>query len=139
MPERPLLPLPRPTIVTAPRGYGGSTPIRFPPAIRQKERFGPAFTRLRSVLSRKDGAIQLRDDPTSLAPDRVVVFEIAGSVHDFTKALGRIPGLEFMAEYESEFVPDDNFTLEDTRVGREGQARTDKLVPSRFYLAMPDV
>jgi hypothetical protein len=83
--------------------------------------------------------IELREDPTSLAPDRVIVFEIGGSVADFTRAISKVPGLDFIAEGETEEPPDDRFSEKDTRRGREGQVRTDKNVAGRFYLAMPDV
>jgi hypothetical protein len=69
----------------------------------------------------------------------VIVFEIAGSVTDFIKALSRIPGLEFMAEYETDFAPDANFAVQDERKDRAGQDRTDKQVPGCFYLAIPDL
>jgi hypothetical protein len=83
--------------------------------------------------------MELRDDPSSLAPERVIVFEIAGSVGDFVTAVARVPGLEFMAEYDVEAPPDELFAVEDTRKGREGEIRTDRDVPGRFYLAMPNV
>jgi hypothetical protein len=83
--------------------------------------------------------MELRDDPSSLAPERVIVFEIAGTVPNFLKAVRRVEGLEFLAEYEGDFAADDDFALRDERSGREGQDRTDKGVPARFYLAMPDV
>jgi hypothetical protein len=95
MPDRPLLPLPAPSAVALP---GRKFPIgqpRFPSAARQRGRLGPKFTRLRDLLSRPDGVIELREDPSSLAPDRVIVFEIAGSVANFLKAISRIQGLEF--------------------------------------------
>lgn len=140
MAERPLLILPTPERIAAPAGHGGGGKLRLPPKDAQVARFGPDFVRLRQVLdsSRTDG-LELRDDPTSLAPDRVIVFEIAGAVSDFLKAVGRVPGLEFMAEYDTEEPPDDRFAEVDTRKGREGQARPDKDVAGRFYLAMPDV
>jgi hypothetical protein len=81
--------------------------------------------------------MEFRDDPSSLAPDRVIVFEIAGTVGDFVKAISRVPGLEFMVEYDTEEPPDELFAVEDTRAGREGEVRDDKSVPGRFYLAMP--
>jgi hypothetical protein len=81
--------------------------------------------------------MELRDDPSSLAPDRVIVFEIAGTVDDFVKAVAKVPGLEFMAEIETEQPPDELFAVKDSRKGREGLDRDDKDVPGRFYLAMP--
>ena len=139
MPTRPLLRLPAPNPVAIPAGPRGGQNIRFPLRGRQRDKFGPLFTRLQSVLNRQGGALQLREDPTSLAPERVIVFEIAGMVANFLKAVGRVRGLEFMAEYEGDFAADQDFAVQDGRRGREGQDRTDKAVPARFYLAMPDL
>ena len=83
--------------------------------------------------------MELRDDPSSLAPDRVIVFEIAGTIADFFKAVARVDGLEFMAEYEADFSPDEDFAIKDTRKGETSEYRTDKTISGRFYLAMPDV
>jgi hypothetical protein len=140
MAERPLLPLPRPTLVNPPRGFGGGAKPYLPTRDAQLARFGPDFRRLREVLDRGVAdPIALRADPTSLAPDRVVVFEIAGTVADFSRAIARVPGLEFIAEYETEEPPDERFAEKDTRKGRDGQRRKDQNVEGRFYLAMPDV
>jgi hypothetical protein len=139
MPELPLLRLPTPNPAALPRGYGGGEPIRFPSKKRQTDQFDPLFSRLKSVLSRRDAAVRLRDDPSSLAPDRVIVFEIAGTIDNFLRAISQIRGLEFMAEYEADFVADDDFAVQDKRKGKEGEDRTDKPVPGRLYLAMPDV
>jgi Subtilase family len=81
----------------------------------------------------------LRDDPASIAPERAIVFEVAGSIADFYKAVQKIEGLEFLADEEAEFEPDEDFGIIDTRKGRKGELRTDKPVGGRLYLAMPDV
>ena len=57
------------------------------------------------ILNRPDAAMQLRADPTSLAPERLLVFEVTGSVQNFVNAVSRIPGLEFAGE--EELVPDE--------------------------------
>jgi hypothetical protein len=140
MAERPLLALPQPQLVGPPKGTGGGGKPHLPTKGSQVARFGPDFRRLREVLARGGPEIlRLRDDPTSLAPDRVVVFEIAGIVGDFTRALSKVPGFDFIAEYDTEEPPDERFAEVDTRKGREGQLRRDKNVDGRFYLAMPDV
>lgn len=140
MAERPLLVLPRPALVNPPKLRGGGGKPHLPPKSTQVARFGPRFARLREVLTnRAADPMELRRDPTSLAPERVVVFEIAGSVDDFTRGLSRVPGFDFMAEYDTEQPPDDLFAEKDTRKGKEGQIRMDKDVVGRFYLAMPDV
>ena len=58
---------------------------------------------------------------------------------DFYALAGRVEGLEFLADEEIEFEPDDDFFVKDTRKGRVGERRTDKTVGGRLYLAMPDV
>jgi hypothetical protein len=98
MPDRPLLRLPAPAAAESPRGRPAFPTNRYPSAGRQKDKYRPLFRRLREVLSRDGDALALRDDPTSLAPDRVIVFEIAGTVQNLLKAVARIDGLEFMAE-----------------------------------------
>ena len=138
MAARPLLRLPPPDAVGVPGGHFGGARIRFPGRGRQREKFGPLFERLRTVLSTQ-GRLDVRDDPTSLAPERVIVFEVAGTIADFRKAVARIDGLEFMAESEGEFAADEDFALEDSRRGREGQDRTDQGVPGRLYLALPNL
>jgi hypothetical protein len=137
MPARPLLILPRPNQVDPPRGGGGGSDLRLPSRDRQISQFGPIFSRLRGVLDRAD-TLELRSDPTSLAPDRVIVFEIGGTIANFFEAASKVPGLEFMAEFESEFAADENFAVRDSRRGMEGQDRASRAVSGRFYLAMPD-
>jgi len=137
MPERPLLPLPTPRPSVPPGGPRGGSDPRFPSGRRQRETFGPVFNRLREALSR--GAAELRQDPNALAPERVIVFEIAGTVQNFLNAIRKVRGLEFMAEYATEFTADQDFAVIDDRKATKGQDRTDKAVPGRLYLAMPDM
>jgi hypothetical protein len=139
MPQRPLLPLPSPSAVAPPPGPRGGQSIRVPSRSFQAGKFGPTFTRLRAALSSPAGTSGLSADPTSLAPERVIVFEIAGMAAEFFGAVAHIPSLEFMAELEGDFEPDQDFALKDGRKGKKGQDRTDKRVSGRFYLAMPDV
>ena len=53
--------------------------------------------------------------------------------------MASVDGHEFLAELETEFPPDANFAVIDTRKGREGQDRSDKLISGRFDLAMPNL
>lgn len=139
MAERPLLILPNPERIGPPRLPGGGGKPIIPPRGTQARRIGPTLGRLRDALARgPERVLELRADPTALAPDRVIVFEIAGTVADFARAAERVPGLELMVEYETETEPDQFFAEKDTRKGHEGERREDKLVEGRLYLAMPD-
>ena len=49
--------------------------------------------------------LEIRADPTALAPERLLVFEVRGAISDFSNAVRRIPGLELVDE--EELVPDE--------------------------------
>jgi hypothetical protein len=68
-------------------------------AARQDQRIGPKFSRLAEVLARGGGALELRADPTALAPERLLVFEVRGAIGPFAEAVRRA-GLELVDEEE---------------------------------------
>lgn len=137
MVEFPLLPLPTPEVSRRPRSYGRPPQTVFPGRKRQVQRIGPIFQRLQKVLNRDP--LDIRLDPAGIAPERALVFEIAGSIDSFHKAISRVDGLEFFHEEEGSYSPDEDFHILDTRVGHKGEIRDDKLVVSRLYMAMPDI
>jgi hypothetical protein len=81
------------------------------------------------AVERPVDLLALRDDPASIAPERAIVFEVAGSLEDFYKQAA-ILGLEYLGEFESDFPPNADFYDRDGR---------DKSISGRIYLAMPDV
>ena len=133
MPEYPLLPLPafergdppgaRRFVLSAPSLGRG----------RQGERLGPIFERLANVLEEDRDGLSLLDDPSSIAPERALVLEVAGSVVNFQALAARVKGLEFLGDEEIEFEPDEDFFEPDTRKGREGEPRTDRPLGGRLY------
>jgi len=106
---------------------------------RQRERIGPVFQRLKDVFDSDRDPLGLRDDPAGIAPERAIVFEVAGSIDDFGAAVAKIPGLEFLADEACIFDADDDFGIEETRKGKESGIRRDKPIAGRLYMAMPDV
>src|ERR1700730_3635961 len=135
MAERPLLALPSSQASSGPPGGGGAARLRLPTDVQQISTYGPVFRRLRETLARPGGVMTLRDDPESLTPDRVIVFEIAGRIDTFRDAVARVPGLELLAAIETDFPADAHFAVVDKR----DQDRPDKPVTGRFYLAMPNL
>lgn len=83
--------------------------------------------------------LELRSDPSSLAPERAIVLEVAGTVADLTKAIAKVPGFELLDEFETHFDPDENFVMQDQRKGRSGQPRPEIAVAGNLYLTMPDM
>ena len=83
MAEYPLLPLPpsEPGELSAPPSFPQGSPKLSPQ--RQGQRLGPKFERLQTVLASDESGLSLSADPSSIAPDRALVFEVAGSISDF--------------------------------------------------------
>lgn len=102
-PTKPLLRLkPQPD---QPRPVGRAQPVPRPSAFprdRQTETIGPKFTRLAEVLARGANALELRADPAGLAPERLLVFEVRGSISAFANAIQQVAGLELVDEEELE-------------------------------------
>ena len=138
MAEFPLLPIPIRALDRRPRGPRGGSELHLPTPIRQGERLGPVFQRLRDVFEAHRDPLTLQGDPASIAPERALVLEVAGAIDDFYNTVRRIPGLEYLGDEEAEFEADADFAAIDTRAGREGRVRDDKPVAGRLYLAMPD-
>ncbi|MGY4380319.1 hypothetical protein ACVWZ3_007958 [Bradyrhizobium sp. i1.3.6] len=76
-------------------------PTKFSPAA-QNAAFGPRFRRLEEVLRRDPSGLTLRADPSALAPERLLVFEVRGAVANFANAIRKVPGLELIDEEELE-------------------------------------
>ena len=138
MAEFPLLPIPTPELDRRPPGPRGGSNLHLPDLARQGERLQPVFRRLRSVFEDGRDPLTLLDDPASIAPERALVLEIAGTIDEFHHAVGRVRGLELLGDEETEFEADIDFAVRDTRKGRIGERRPDKPVGGRLYLAMPD-
>jgi hypothetical protein len=70
------------------------------PQQRQTDAFSPKFNRLAEVLNRDASGLELRADPSALAPERLLVFEVRGSIGAFANAIRNVPGLELIDEEE---------------------------------------
>ena len=136
MSDFPLLPLPTPEIRHADKGRGFPIPKpRVPGRQRQGERLGPIFDRLASTLNEIDRGLIVTADPSALAPERVVVFEVAGSIGNFANACNKIQGLEYLAEQDVELECDSDFWV----VNKQGEKHNKQSISGRFYAAMPDL
>jgi Subtilase family len=129
VPERPLLRLPDPEPFTPRNGPRAFPSVTKPTRNRQQERIEPRFQRLMNIAERPEQLLALRNDPASIAPERAIVFEVAGSLKDFYRQAVAM-GLEYLGDFEDDFDPTEDFhDRDDLR----------KVVNGRIYLAMPDV
>lgn len=53
-------------------------------------------------MERDQNGLELRSDPSALAPERLLVFEVRGAIQNFINAVGKVPGLEFVDQEELE-------------------------------------
>lgn len=53
-------------------------------------------------MERDQNGLELRSDPSALAPERLLVFEVRGAIQNFINAIGKVPGLEFIDQEELE-------------------------------------
>ena len=107
MPERPLLLLPSPGVPLArPRRFGGGGDFPRPTREDQAERLSPRFVALQEALDKRRA--ELRMEASDLVPEEVVVLETVGTVDDLIRAVGNVPGMEFLAEVEADAIPPDH-------------------------------
>ena len=113
MVERPLLSLPDPKRIS-PKGKPSFMKESFHPVApdRQEQRIGSKFERLSKVLPDPQQLAKLRNDPAAIAPERALVFEIAGETVDFYQACRSVSGLELLGIDHDEVPSDEDFFIE---------------------------
>ncbi len=99
-PNKPFLRLNDPQIAPRRRGGGGGGQKRSFSRADQIAAHGPVFRNLRNVLDADNPALALHADANALAPERLLVLEVTGSIQNFSGAVARIGGLEFAGEEE---------------------------------------
>jgi len=129
MAELPLLIFPQAKIVDPPKGSPRFPRMNGPSKQEQISRLTPQFETLgKQFLA--DQAI-LSTSIAGIEPEMVLVIETAGRIEDFQRAIANTRGLEWLAEWDKEFEPDEYFFNTDSK-----QQKTDKQVEGRLYLAM---
>ena len=74
--------------------------------------------------------LELQDNPLGLVPEQVLVLETIGTVENFIRAVERVPGLEWLTEYElDDIIPAHGF---------EDETNPDKHLRGRLFLVMTE-
>ncbi len=121
MDNKPLLFFPEPVITTKKaKSSGPQKHLHVPPHGKQIERLDSIFTAI------ENSVISVTADPAGTLPEQVIVFEIVDSIDEFFKAVNKIPGMEWLSEWEKlEISPDEDFYYEDNK---------EKQIKGRLYL-----
>lgn len=128
--KRPLLIFPRHSNqdkTSRPPSFGGGS--KFPSKEIQTRRFESKISELDRVLQNETAYLQ--QSIVNIVPEMILVLEIAGTIENFFSAVANTPGMEFLADFQDEIQPDENFY----KVNKNGE-RTDKPVTSRVFLTM---
>ena len=125
MPEDyPLLLFPAPATADRNNKGGGGTGFARPSGARQGARLTPRFTALQAAFEAE--RLRLQHVAPAENPEFVVVFETIGTVENFTKAVAKVPGLEWLLEFAlDQIAPDQDFFVED---------KPDKTLSGRLFL-----
>lgn len=79
------------------KGGGGAQKARkFTPEGHGATAAGQKLTELARQLDAETSVLQLQGNPNALAPERLLVFELTGTILEFEKAVRLVPGLEFL-------------------------------------------
>ena len=126
--DYPLLVFPDPVPADRAKRTGGGGKLRVPDPDVQAQRLVPQFRRLQQAMEKRRLALQ--DNPLGLLPEQVLVLETIGSIENFIRAVEKIPGLEWLAEYEL-----DDITPE---YGFEDEKNPDKQLKGQLFLVMTE-
>jgi len=93
-----------PEFIKTDRSKKNSTPLNLitPTKDEQIESFDQGFKNLKREF--KNHTVRFRNSIAGLLPEMMLVFEIAGTIDEFYKAVQKTEGMEYLAEY-----PDDKF------------------------------
>lgn len=130
MADRPLLILPQPEAHDE-RSKLGPAPsrLKFPKASRQQNRLGPRLAALEKQFASR--SVGIRTEATGLEPEEVIVLEIVGTVEDFSKAVRKVDGLEWLGEL---IEPEIEATEDFFEANKETGIPTAKVLSGRLFL-----
>lgn len=94
----PLLVFPEPARAARAKRFGGGGKLKIPDAASQAKRLESQLQHIQDAMDRQ--RIILQDNPLGIVPEQVLVLETVGSIQNFINAVGKIPGLEWLGEYE---------------------------------------
>ena len=126
--DYPILVFPAPALAERARLPGGGGRSIRPGAGRQGERLAPQFRRLEEALANR--RLELQASSLGVVPEQVLVLETVGPVENFIRAVEKVDGLEWLAEYElDDIAPGDGF---------EDENEPEKPLSGQLFLMMSD-
>jgi len=130
--RRPLLALGAPKVGQRSRQPRRALPkLSTPSAARQGEKLSSQFRALVEAFENERARLSA-GQVNEVDPELVLVFDLAGTIKDFSNAINKMDGLEFLFEFlDEESEPDDDFHMSSREDGR-----TSDTVQHSLYLVM---
>ena len=126
MAERPILIFPTPQSADRDTLHARSPETVQPSLSRQGERVAPQLHTLQQSFNER--TVEIQQNAVGTDPSQVIVIETVGSIEDFSNAVSRIEGLEWLGEADiDEIAPDEDFY---------NKKKPEKLLRGRLYLVM---
>ena len=127
MPNLPLLIFPQPAVANRRDKFGRASEVIRPTPQRQVTRLESKLSAIEGYFTRR--SVQLRSNLAGAEPEDVLILETVGAVENFVRAINRIPGLDWLGEFNVDNItPDDEFY-------KDEEHRED-LLSGRLYLIM---
>ena len=106
--DYPLLVFPEPVSAERAKRNPPRGKIRNPDPSQQAQRLAPQFQRLQEAMENQRLALQ--NNALGLLPEQVLVLETVGPIQNFIRTVDKIPGLEWLGDYElDDIAPDYGF------------------------------
>lgn len=111
MPERPLLILPNlgPPLERIKSGGGGPGHLRSPSREEQGSRFSSIFVSMLESF--------VTDLPDGTSPENILVLETMSKIEEFKTAVSVVPGLNWLAEVDIDFIESDELFFDRPKIG----------------------
>ncbi|MBG9942794.1 S8 family peptidase [Brevibacillus formosus] len=130
--DRPLIIFPQAIVADRETRQFPPTRPSFPTKERQIERLEPKMQRIEQAFNNQ--RISVQSDMTGTLPEQTLVIETADTVQNFTNAVKKIKGLEWLVEWEEKFDSDDDFHYKKKKTDE----KSDKQIDGRLFLIMSD-
>lgn len=118
----PLLLFPVPALAERSKLSGGGDSVHIPDITRQYARIAPQLTVLQHAFNTR--RLKLQQSAPMESPELILVIEVAGTLDNFSNAVAKIPGLEWLVEWAvDEVESDEDFFIK----GKEGKPLTGRL------------
>jgi hypothetical protein len=131
MSKRPLLIFPQPSSIARADGSPSFLPFHLPTKSEQAGRLGTKMSNLDTVLANETA--YLHGTPFGLVSEMILVMEIAGTIHEFFRAVEKTPGMEFLLEYAPEEEREGDEFFYSINAKKE---RVEEPFKSRLFLTM---